>query len=187
MVHPPVSQIITSLIDFVSQGHLWMRIFSSQTYIWKFIHTEVLYLMNSLLGLCCEEKRNNGHLSLWLCVVITRSIIRNKGLLQGSQWPWAWLTQFTWEPTTDMACKKGQAIQEMTKPGRLPENEIGEWEVTAKLLCFPYQFSIQMRKESNIQLQPWQNWVMSFSSNVRDQTELKSNLFHYAGNKWLNN
>lgn len=45
-----------------------------------------------------------------------------------------------------MACKKGQAIQEMTKPERLPENEIGEWEVTAKLLCCPYQFSTNEKK-----------------------------------------
>lgn len=48
----------------------------------------------------------------------------------------AWLTQVTWEPTTDKACKKEQAIQEMIKPERLRKTEIEEWEVTATLLCF---------------------------------------------------
>lgn len=163
-----------------------MRIFSSQTYIWKCIHTKVLYLINSLLGPCCEKKkRNNGHLSLWLCLVIMRSVICKKVYSREVSGHEAWLTQVTREPITDMACKKRTSNSKDDKTWELPENEIGEREVTAQLLCFPYPFSIQIR------------WVQDIASSMTKLGDglsskckgpiVKSNLFHYAGNKWLNN
>lgn len=64
----------------------------------------------------------------------------------------AWLIQGTYKPPIDGACKKEQATPEIIKLERLSRNEIGEWEVTTKLLHFSHQFTIQMRNKPKAQL-----------------------------------
>lgn len=132
-----------------------------------------------------KKKRKNGHLSLWLCLVIMRSVICNKGLLQGSQWPWSLADPGHTGANHWYGMQKRTSNSKDDTAWELPENEIGEWQVIAKLLCFPYQFSIQIRRVQDIA-----SSMTKLGDGLLSKCKkpiVKSNLFHYAGNKWLNN